>query len=329
MNLSMHRFLCASFFALSFACAKQQESTPPDPLPQEPPATQAQVVETPTITEAKGDTQGHLALILASEHRSPTDRARDQFRHPAETLQFFEVEENSVVVELWAGGGWYTDILAPLVREKGKLYAVNFAADGDPNFYATNVGKKFQEKLASNPKLFDRVDVVPIVQEVELDDKGSLKSMKIKEFRFAPPGSADVVLTFRNSHTWFEHQQQEAVYRMAFQALKPGGILGVVQHRAAEGSDPKATAPKGYLPESAVIAAAESVGFELVEKTEINANPKDTKDYASGVWALPPRLKDGDKDREKYLAIGESDRMTLKFRKPVPPAASTETAPQK
>jgi predicted methyltransferase len=132
----------------------------------------------------------------------------------------------------------------------------------------------------------------------------------------APAGSVDVVLTFRNSHGWFRDDQQEQVYGAAFEALKPGGVFGVVQHRANEGADPKETAPKGYLPEAAVISAAEAVGFTLAEKSEINANAKDTKDHPEGVWTLPPGYALEDKDRDKYAAIGESDRMTLKFVKP-------------
>jgi predicted methyltransferase len=137
-----------------------------------------------------------------------------------------------------------------------------------------------------------------------------------------PDGSADLVLTFRNTHGWVRDGVAESVFGAAFRVLKPGGILGVTQHRAREGADPVESAKTGYVPEAHVVALAEAAGFELEERSEINANAKDTKDYPEGVWTLPPTLRLGEQDRERYLAIGESDRMTLRFRKPTAAAAT-------
>ncbi|MCB9749281.1 MAG: class I SAM-dependent methyltransferase [Myxococcales bacterium] len=303
--------------ALSLAlasCAPQQDSAPPDPRPVEPPPVQAE--EVPQAASSEPDLSSRLAEVLAGSHRSPEHRARDAYRHPAETLAFFGVTPQSTVVELWPGGGWYTEILAPLLRGSGELVVTNFDVAGPEKYYGTRLGKQLREKLAAAPGLYDQVAEVTVAQDVTLDGKGEVKAISIHEFALAPAGSVDVVLTFRNSHGWFEHGNERRVYGLAFAALKPGGVLGVVQHRAAEGADPKQTVKRGYLPEAEVIAAAEAVGFTLAGSSEINANPKDTRDYAKGVWTLPPRLSEGDKDRERFLAIGESDRMTLKFVKP-------------
>ncbi len=151
---------------------------------------------------------------------------------------------------------------------------------------------------------------------IVLGDEGKVKSIKINAMDLGPAGSADAVLTFRSSHGLYNREAIDLVYKAAFDVLRPGGVFGVVQHRAAEGADPSVSAKMGYLPEATVIDAAKKAGFELAEKSEINANAKDTKDYPKGVWTLPPSLTEKDKDREKYVAIGESDRMTLKFVKP-------------
>jgi predicted methyltransferase len=285
---------------LSFplACDKSSESVSPDASD-----TDTQADATPAADDgaaATGDVGSRVSEILAMDHRSDDNRARDQYRHPAQTLAFFGVQPDSTVVELWAGGGWYTEVLAPLVRDQGKLIVTQYSKEGPEDSYRPKAAKKYEEKLAARPDVYDKVEVVVISDDLVL----------------APEGTVDVVLTFRNSHGWFRDDQQEKIYGAAFAALKPGGVFGVVQHRADEGADPKETAPKGYLPEAAVIAAAEAVGFELAEKSEINANAKDTKDHPEGVWTLPPGFALKDKDHDKYAAIGESDRMTLKFIKP-------------
>lgn len=252
-------------------------------------------------------TMAALKAALAGAHRSEANRARDAARHPIETLSFFGLRADMTVVELWpGGGGWYTEILAPTLRERGKLIATNFDASGvtDPNDYRARVSKAFAEKLAAGPELYDRVGVVMVSPPAP--------------FVLAPAGSVDLVLTFRNSHGWIEDGTAPAVYKAAFDALRPGGVLGVVQHRARpdDARDPKVIADGGYVREDSLIATIEAVGFKLDAKSEINANPRDTKDYEQGVWTLPPNLRLGEVDKEKYAAIGESDRMTLRFVKP-------------
>jgi predicted methyltransferase len=254
----------------------------------------------PTQAGPEVDVAARLTEILAMDHRTEENRVRDAQRHPVETLMFFGIRPDMTVVELSAGGGWYTEILAPLLRERGKLIATQQPLEGPEDGYRYKSAKAYQDKLAAHPEVYDKVQVIPITPDLVL----------------GAPGSADLVLTFRNSHGWFRDKQQEKIYGAAFAVLKSGGVFGVVQHRAAEGADPAKTAPAGYLPEAAVIAAAEAVGFRLEAKSEINANPKDTRDHPEGVWTLPPNLALGDKDRDKYVAIGESDRMTLKFVKP-------------
>jgi predicted methyltransferase len=237
-----------------------------------------------------------LQTILSSTHRSRANRDRDKYRHPAETLNFFGLRPNMTVVELWPGGGWYTEILAPFLASKGQLIVTNFAPS------TSNTALAFQQKLAANPQVFGKVKVV----EINPPNKLTL----------APDNSVDMVVTFRNIHNWVSAGYAEQVYAAAYKALKPGGILGVEEHRGKVGISVSDSIKTGYMSEDAVITAVEKVGFKLVGKSEINANPKDTKDYPGGVWVLPPTLRQGQKDRQRFLAIGESDRMTLKFIKP-------------
>jgi len=246
-----------------------------------------------------------LAAAIAGPQRSDANRARDQWRHPAQTLAFFGIRSDMTVVELSPGGGWYTEILAPYLREKGKLYAAAYPADvpGEDGAYYRKSRDAFDAKLAAAPTVYDRVTVTDFLPPSRLD--------------IAPAGSADMVLTFRNVHNWITDDRAEiAVMKAAFEALKPGGVLGIVEHRTDEPSTREQIYESGYVPESALIAAAASAGFELEAKSELNANPKDTHDHPEGVWTLPPTLALEDKDREKYVAIGESDRITLRFRKP-------------
>jgi predicted methyltransferase len=242
-----------------------------------------------------------LDAVLAGKHRSEANRARDVYRHPAETLAFFGIEPDMTVVELWPGRGWYTEILAPYLREKGKLYAAHFPAASTSEYYQKGLAA-FKAMLAANPALYDRV----VVTELGPPDSVAI----------APAGSADAVLTFRNMHNWMGQGNDVKVMQAAFAALKPGGVLGIVEHRAAPGATLEQVRDSGYMTEEMVIKAAEAAGFVLEGNSEINANPRDTRDHPKGVWTLPPSLALGDKDREKYLAIGESDRMTLRFRKP-------------
>jgi predicted methyltransferase len=246
-------------------------------------------------------TDAHLKTAIAGSHRTEADKARDQYRHPLETLTWFGVKDNMTVVEIWPGGGWYTDILAPFLKDRGAYYAAGFDPDGERE--SQRIGaQKFKEKLAANAELFGKTKVTVLAPPAKVD--------------IAPENSADMVLTFRNVHNWMAGGQAEQAFKAMYKALKPGGVLGVVEHRGNPNvpQDPKAAS--GYVREDHVIKLAEEAGFKLVDRSEINANPKDTKDYAQGVWTLPPVLRLKEVDKEKYLAIGESDRMTLKFIKP-------------
>ena len=241
--------------------------------------------------------------VLAGDWRSAENRARDRYRHPKETLEFFGVKPDQTVVEVWPSGGWYTEVLAPYLREHGKYYAAGFVVSwaGAPQWRKDSAAD-FRKMLDARPDLYDRVAVT----ELGLPDR----------WQPCPPGTADVVLTFRNIHNWIAGDYEAQMFQAFYDALKPGGVLGVVEHRAPIGTSRETTKRTGYVTEWSVIQAAQAAGFQLVARSEINANPKDTKDYPEGVWTLPPTLRLGDKDKDKYLAIGESDRMTLKFVKP-------------
>ena len=245
-----------------------------------------------------------LAPILADSHRSEVNRARDQYRHPIQTLSFFGVHPNQTVIEMTPGGGWYTEVLAPLLTGRGQYIAAVISNEGLPDKAQAGNTKRneaFKEKLAADPAHYFKVKVIEYVA----------KSPKL-----GADGSADVVLTFRNVHNWAANGTVESMFQAMHAVLKPGGTLGVVDHRAKKGAEFKAVLDAGYLPEEFVIEQAQKAGFKLVGKSEVNANPKDTKDYAQGVWTLPPTLTLAQKDRDKYLAIGESDRFTLRFVKP-------------
>jgi predicted methyltransferase len=286
-------------------------------------ATAAPAAADPAAVEASrgldegsaDDDAERLAAILAMPHRSDENKARDSQRHPAETLAFFGVQPGHTVVELWPGGGWYTEILGPYVKDAGQLIVTVFDREGPEEYYGTRQARAMIERFETQAEVYGSAKTVTIPAKVEIAD-GKVKNVAIEPFELAPPASVDVVLTFRNSHGWYRNDQQELIYGAAFEALAPGGVFGVVQHRAPEGANPDEWAPKGYLPEQTVIDAAQAVGFELVERSEINANPNDTKDHPDGVWNLPPTLGGKDADQDKYRAIGESDRMTLKFVKP-------------
>jgi predicted methyltransferase len=242
-----------------------------------------------------------LQRAIAGNQRSAEHKARDKYRHPQQTLEFFDVRDNMTVVEIWPGEGWYTEILAPYLKNKGKLYAAHFSADAKEPYFNKSL-KNFVKKMRDQPKIYGKVELT------ELQPPESL--------RIAPDGSADRVLTFRNVHNWMKADQAATVFNAMYKALKPGGILGIVEHRNSSRKQQDVRAVSGYVSEDYVIALARNAGFDFLGKSEINANSKDTKDYPEGVWTLPPSLKLKDKDRKKYLAIGESDRMTIKFIKP-------------
>ena len=241
-----------------------------------------------------------LRTAIAGSHRSSTNAARDNWRHPYETLTFFGIKPNMTVVELTPGGGWYTDILAPYLRDNGKLIVADAAFDP-----ARRPLVALRQKLDANPAVFGKV--VPGVFEPP------------SAYDFAAPGSVDMVVTFRNLHNWIGQGGDDAlksVFKAVYTSLKPGGVLGIEEHRLPEAMPQDAKTSTGYVHESYVIRMAESVGFRLAAKSEVNANPKDKADHEGGVWALPPTLANRDQDRARYQAIGESDRMTLKFVKP-------------
>lgn len=243
-------------------------------------------------------TMSALDTILAGEHRVPEHRARDAYRHPKETLQFFGIRRDMTVVEVWPGAGWYTEILGPLLRDHGQLYAALLdPASGD---YARNTVETYRGKLALRPDLYGKVITTTLAAPTA---RGGSE--------IAPPGSADLVLTFRNLHNWMMFGWEREAFAAMHAALKPGGVLGVVGHRGDPTlpQDPKAAS--GYVREDHAIRSIEAAGFRLLARSEINANAKDTKNYDEGVWTLPPGFADGDQAR--YQRIGESDRFTLKF----------------
>jgi predicted methyltransferase len=241
-----------------------------------------------------------LDRILADGHRPAADRERDGFRHPKETLLFFGLRPQMQVVEIWPEPGWYTEIIAPLVKEQGKYYAAMTAPRPDNAYVSTRI-KAYQERFAAHPEVYGKIELTTFSADAK---------------DIAPAGSVDMVVTFRNIHNWMAGGWTPQAFAIMYKALKPGGILGVVEHRGnpALPQDPKAKS--GYVREDEAIRLIESQGFALVAQSEINANPKDTKDYPQGVWTLPPVYRLGDKDKATYAAIGESDRFTLKFVKP-------------
>lgn len=239
--------------------------------------------------------------ILAGEHRSPENRARDAHRHPKETLEFFGIRRDMTVVEVWPGAGWYTEILAPLLRDKGRLYAA--VLDANSGEYAKNVVETYRNKLQLRPDLYGKVTITTLAAPPAKNE-------------IAPAGSADLVLTFRNLHNWMMFGWDKEALAAIRTALKPDGVLGIVGHRGDPKipQDPKAAS--GYVNEQYAIQLIEAAGFKLVARSQINGNPQDSKDYEKGVWTLPPGFAAGDEAR--YRQIGESDRFTLKFVKVEP-----------
>jgi predicted methyltransferase len=239
-----------------------------------------------------------LVSAVASPARSPNHVARDAARHPVEELTFFGLNPRMTVVELWPGGGYWTDILGPYLAPSGHYYV----ALPVPGNAEEDAGvKRFQARVAA-----------------EKDRLGTLHETTLgaDHYDIAPAGSADLVLTFRNLHNWMEGGYAEQALAGAFKALKPGGVLGIEEHRGRNDQPQDPKAKNGYVRQDYTIALAKKAGFDFVASSEVNANPRDTKDWVDGVWTLPPTLSQGDKDRAKYLAIGEADNYVLTFRKP-------------
>jgi len=257
--------------------------------------------------------EARIEQSMLGNHRSEANIERNRYRHPVGTLTFLGLKDGLTVLEIFPRSGWYTEVLAPVIRQNGQYIVASFDPDvpGQPE-YRYGLHRELLEKFAASPEIYDQVAVIP----------------------YAPPDSAtlgeadsvDLILTFRNTHGWVSEGVAPLVFSEFGRVLKPGGILGLVQHRAAEGTDPKVTAENGYVSEEAVIELARAAGLYLEARSEVNANPADTKDYAEGVWSLPPGFamcgedqpeKDKKSCKERWRAIGESDRMTLRFRKPL------------
>ena len=253
------------------------------------------------------DTQTSAALdaAIAGEHRSERNRARDIYRHPGDTLAFLGFRADMTVVEIWPGGGWYTEILAPALRGTGKLYVAEYGANAAFRYQQEEMAT-LKSKFERWPGAYDEVTPTSLAFPDELE--------------IAPPGSADLVVTFRNVHNWFDPgygADPARAFAAMFAALRPGGTLGVVDHRWPDPATEDPEAGNGYVTEERVIELAEAAGFEFVASSDVNRNPGDTHDHPNGVWTLPPDLavRDPD-DRQRYLDIGESDRLTLKFVRP-------------
>jgi predicted methyltransferase len=249
-------------------------------------------------TASAAEADPALVSAVASPARSPNAVARDKARHPVEELTFFGLGPKMSVVELWPGGGYWTDIIGPYLKAGGH-YTIALPAPGNSEEDASVV--RLRARIAAEK---DRLGVI------------HESTLGAGHFDIAPPGSADLILTFRNFHNWINEGYAEQALAACFTALKPGGILGIEEHRGRNDvpQDPKAK--NGYVRQDYTIALAKKAGFVLVGSSEINANPRDTKDWPDGVWTLPPTLAQGEKDRAKYIAIGEADNFVLKFQKP-------------
>jgi len=250
------------------------------------------------ISCSQSVTQDPVQLAVDNADRTIKFTERDKYRNPAATLNFFEIKPDMKVLELAAGGGWYTEILAPLLYNSGELVVTHH--DPEAGAYQKRSRENFDNKVASHPG-FDKLQVVT----THVPPKKP----------YVTPESFDMVLTFRNLHNWLSRDAMQEVIEEAFNALKPGGSFGVVEHRADDSASLEYMKTSGYVSQSLAIEVAEKVGFRLIGSSEINANPKDTKDHPRGVWTLPPNLRLGEEDRDKYIQIGESDRMTLLFTK--------------
>lgn len=241
------------------------------------------------------------STLMAEPLRSADNIARDKYRHPIETLAFFEVKSHHKVTEIWPGAGWYSEILAPMLFEEGTLIAAHFPIDSPVSFFS-NSRKNYEARVNTQPE-FSKIQISTFAPPNLIN--------------FAEKNSMDRVLTFRNVHNWMRNKGEQSAFNSFYKALKPGGILGVVEHRAPKDFSIEKMIESGYVTEAYVIKLAENAGFKLLAKSNINSNKKDNKLHPKGVWTLPPSLRLGEQDKKKYLNIGESDRMTLKFIKPL------------
>jgi len=280
-------FVSLCVVASSLAVSADTKTAPPNAM-HAMTATAAHAAPEPALTKA-----------VADPARTPKYVARDPFRHPAEELTFFGLKPNMTVVEVWPGGGYWTEILGPYLKGSGHYYA------------AVTVRGESKEEDTTTAKWRTAVE-----QQKDRYGTVTITGLGKGHYEIAPPGSVDMVVTFRNLHNWMDGGYVDEALKGIYTALKPGGILGVEDHRGLSDKPQDPKAKSGYVRQDYTIELARKAGFEFVGASEINANPKDTKEYPEGVWTLPPTLALGDKDREKYVAIGESDNYVLKFRKP-------------
>ena len=235
-----------------------------------------------------------LVSSINNEKRNEKNIKRDKYRNPFETLTFFEINRKKKILEISPGGGYYSEIISHYMNKTNNFFSTEYLV---PPVEAVRKGQeKYNEFFEENKKDFGQINKIYFLKNNKLE---------LEEKNF------DLVLTFRNTHNWLGSNSAENVYQSIYDVMKKGGILGIVQHRADEKSN--FNFKNGYVKESFIIRFLEDIGFKLLDKSDINKNTKDKKDYKNGVWTLPPRLVLGDIDRQKYLDIGESDRMTLKF----------------
>jgi len=321
----MKRLALVAAMTLALGACQGEQAPPPAPAPEPAPAPMVEPVAAPqTAPAVSGEIPvmdqafaTKLNTVLASDTRGTENKARDGFRHPRETLSFLGIAPGMTVIEVNPGAGWYTEILAPLLKDSGTLVT----AVVDPLKTSSDRAREYSTQANADLRtmLGEKIDSFGPVQVVEYDPAAPMLGL---------PGSADMVLTFRSTHGWVRAGNVDAMFRGFFDVLKPGAVLGVEQHRAAAGSDPVVTAPSGYVAEAHVIELAQAAGFVLDGSSDVNANPADTRDHPEGVWSLPPNLAGNASDEEKarLTAIGESDRMTLRFRKPAEAAAMPAAA---
>ncbi len=283
-------------------------SPPEAPEPEGP--TPRPVPERPDPVQAENELRDAVRSAMAGAHRSAVNQARDNQRNPEETLAFLGLQRQHRAIEIWPGAGWYTEILAPVLRDHGQLVVANYPADPDTG-YMGRVGQSLLDKLEADPDVYGEVQVIPF----SLPEHTSLGDAE----------SADFVLLSRHFHNLAASGSEEVVLNAAYDVLRSGGVLGIIQHRLPADREFDPEDRSGYVPESFVIAAAERAGFQLDDRSEVNANPLDTADHEMGVWTLPPTFRacaeiedevEMAECRQQYQEIGESDRMTLRFLKP-------------